>query len=143
MDIIKNIMDMSVNKRNTLFIFLKDDLKYKYRYYELKYYENLYVNDIVHCIRRDTLEYEHKGRIKHIDEQINIIYNGRNYYLDPQSLVMIQTDLLKNLIMTGHILQMIPHIIIIRFLVDITNYLIFGDLTILVILKECSLWSLF
>ena len=82
MDIIKNIMDISANKRDTLFCFLKDELKYKYRYYELKYNDNLYVNDMVHCIRRDTLEFEYKGRIKHIDDQINIVYNGRNYYLD-------------------------------------------------------------
>ena len=40
MDIIKNIMDISANKRETLFVFLTDKLKYKYRYYELKYLEN-------------------------------------------------------------------------------------------------------
>ena len=39
MDIIKNIMDISANKRETLFVFLTDKLKYKYRYYELKYYQ--------------------------------------------------------------------------------------------------------
>ena len=92
MDIIKNIMDISVNKRETLFVFLTDDLKYKYRKYELKYYKNLYINDIVHCIRRDTLDFEYKGRIKHIDEQINIVYNGRNYYLNPDEYYFLNKE---------------------------------------------------
>ena len=93
MDIIKNIMDISANKRETLFVFLTDILKYKYRYYELKYLEDLYVNDFVHCIRRDTLDFEHKGRIKYIDEEINIVYNGRNYYLDPDEYYFLNKEI--------------------------------------------------
>ena len=92
MDIIKNIMDISANKRETLFVFLTDTLKYKYRYYELKYLENLYVNDFVHGIRRDTLDFEYKGRIKYIDEEINIVYNGRNYYLDPDEYYFLNKE---------------------------------------------------
>ena len=92
MDIIKNIMDISANKRETLFVFLTDTLKYKYRYYVLKYYDDLYVNDFVHCIRRDTLDFEYKGRIKYIDEEINIVYNGRNYYLDPDEYYFLNKE---------------------------------------------------
>ena len=92
MDIIKNIMDISANKRETLFVFLTEILQYKYRYYDLKYYKDLYVNDFVHCIRRDTLDFEYKGRIKHIDEQINIVYNGRNYYLNPDEYYFLNKE---------------------------------------------------
>ena len=93
MDIIKNIMDISVNKRETLFVFLTDTLKYKYRYYDLKYFKDLYVNDFVHCIRRDTLDFEYKGRIKYIDDEIDIVYNGRNYYLDPSEYYFLNKEI--------------------------------------------------
>ena len=92
MDIIKNIMDISANKRETLFVFLTDKLKYKYRYYELKNYDDLYINDFIHCIRRDTLNFEYKGRIKHIDNEIDIVYNGRNYYLDPNEYYFLNKE---------------------------------------------------
>ena len=85
-------MDISANKRETLFVFLTDTLKYKYRYYVLKYFKDLYVNDFVHCIRRDTLDFEYKGRIKYIDEEINIVYNGRNYYLDPSEYYFLNKE---------------------------------------------------
>jgi len=85
-------MDISANKRETLFVFLTDKLKYKYRYYELKYLENLYVNDFVHCIRRDTLDFEYKGRIKHIDDEIDIVYNERNYYIDPKEYYFLNKE---------------------------------------------------
>ena len=92
MDILKNIMEISADKRNTLFVFLSDELKYKYRYYQLKYINDLYINDVIHCIRRDTLEFERKGKIKHIDDEINIQYNKRNYYLDPNEYYFLNKE---------------------------------------------------
>ena len=92
MDIIKNIMNISANKRETLFVFLQDSLKYKYRNYLLKYKNDLYVNDFIHCIRRDTLDFEYKGRIKHIDDTIDIVHDSRYYYLDPTEYYFLNKE---------------------------------------------------
>ena len=52
----------------------------------------MYINDFIHCIRRDTLNFEYKGRIKYIDREINIVYNGRNYYLDPKEYYFLYKE---------------------------------------------------
>ena len=87
MDILHNIMKITDNKFNTLIFFLENDLKIKYRNYEMP--DKLYLNDMIHCIRKDTLDLEFKGRIKKIDDKIHIKHNNYNVYINPDNYYIL------------------------------------------------------
>ena len=80
MDILHNIMKMSENKLSTLVYFLDDGLQKKYKNYQFA--DTLYLNDMIHCIRKDTLDIEYKGRIKKINDRIQITHHTFNIYIN-------------------------------------------------------------
>ena len=81
MDILHNIIEITDNKFSTLLHFLDNDLQTRYKYYQLA--DTLYLNDMIHCIRKDTLDIEYKGRIKKINDKIQIRHNNFNININP------------------------------------------------------------
>jgi len=80
MDILENIMKITDNKFSTLLFFLDTKLQNRYKNYELA--DKLYLNDMIHCIGKDTLEIEYNGRIKKINDKIQIKSKNFNIYLN-------------------------------------------------------------
>ena len=87
MDILHNIIEITDNKFSTLLYFLKDDLQKRYKHYQLA--DKLYLNDMIHCIRKDTLDIEYKGRIKRINDKIQIQHNKFNIYINPNEYYIL------------------------------------------------------
>ena len=64
---LKNILEWSENKKETLLYYFTNDVKKKV--INLEYEEDkLYVQDRIFCIKRNTLECEHDGNIVFIDK---------------------------------------------------------------------------
>jgi len=87
MDILHNIIEITDNKFSTLLHFLDNDLQKRYKYYQLA--DELYLNDMIHCIRKDTLDIEYKGRIKRINDKIQIRHNKFNIYINPNEYYIL------------------------------------------------------
>ena len=78
LDILKSIMKLSNDKKDTLLYFLDDDIcniVKKYKYIETK---DLYLNDSLICINKSTLEIDFIGIINLIKKN-EIILKFNNY----------------------------------------------------------------
>ena len=59
---LKNILEWSENKKETLLYYLSHDIKKKIFSYDYED-EQFYINDRIFCIKKNTLELEYIGRI--------------------------------------------------------------------------------
>ena len=81
---LKSVLEWSTDKKDTLLYYLPLDVKTKV--INLDFEENnLYVQDRIFCIKRNTLELEHSGKILFIDDsKIGVkITSVRTLTIDP------------------------------------------------------------
>ena len=81
---LKSVLEWSTDKKDTLLYYLPLDVKTKV--INLDFEENnLYVQDRIFCIKRNTLELEHSGKILFIDDsKIGVkITSVRTITIDP------------------------------------------------------------
>jgi hypothetical protein len=86
---LKSLLEGESDVKDTLMYYLKRDVREKV--IKLNYEDkNLYINDRIYCIKRNTLELEHIGNIISIDNNIislkittvkSININKDNYYM--------------------------------------------------------------
>lgn len=99
-DILKNIIKISSNKKKTLLYFFDDNIVNKVNKYNLlENYEELYLNDYLYCIRKDNLQLEYYMRISYIDEELIGLQKNNNYtiYINPNDYyIFIKTINRKN-----------------------------------------------
>ena len=87
-DILKNIIDISNDKKDTLLYFLDDDIRDKVKKYRLIDSNELYLNDSLICIDKSNLQIEYTGKIIYIQNNIirlninnhGVNINPNNYY---------------------------------------------------------------
>ena len=85
LDILKNIMDLSNDKRNTLLYFLDDKTRKNVEKYNLVKTDELYLYDSCICINKSTLEIEFKGIIQLMEyDRIVIKLNNSSRNIDPK-----------------------------------------------------------
>ena len=85
---LKTILSFSKNKQDTLLDYLPNTIKLKVQNLDLEDKE-FYINDMVFCIKKNTLELECYGKIICIDKyklgirknQMNQYIDSRNYYI--------------------------------------------------------------
>ena len=84
-DILKNIINISTDKKSTLLYFLKKNVRDKVQDYNLLKKDEFYLRDTILCIRKDTLELEYTRRISYIgDDNIGIQINNKfTIYINP------------------------------------------------------------
>jgi hypothetical protein len=84
-DILKNIINISADKKSTLLYFLKKNVRDKVQDYNLLKKDGFYLRDTILCIRKDTLELEYTRRISYIgDDNIGIQINNKfTIYINP------------------------------------------------------------
>ena len=85
LEILKSIMDMSNDNRNTLLSFLDDKTLKQVEKYNLIEIDKLYLNDSLICINKGNLSIEHKGIVKVIDSNIVLNYNNYSRTIDPDN----------------------------------------------------------
>jgi hypothetical protein len=83
-DILHDIMKLSRDKKETLCFFLDKKIKNSINDCKLiRNIDNLYLNDNVFCIKKNTLHLEYKGKIKFINQNIiTIITHGSQYSIN-------------------------------------------------------------
>ena len=64
---LKNVLEWSEDKKETLLYYLPLEVKKKVIHLELKE-KNLYVHDRIYCIKRNTFELEYDGTILYIED---------------------------------------------------------------------------
>jgi hypothetical protein len=82
---LQKIMNLSNDKKNTLFYFLHSDIIRKLYKYDLEF-SQFYINDKIFCIKRNTLELSIEGKILCIDDNRIGIKKNKNLtiYIDPK-----------------------------------------------------------
>ena len=87
-EILETYMKLSSNKQSSLLEFLSNDTIHKLKNYNLV--ENIYLNDNIILIKKNTLTIDHIGKIYKIKNEIisikksnsvNINLNKNNYYI--------------------------------------------------------------
>jgi len=80
-DPLKSILDLTDNKQDSIVFFLKDEIKSKmnnYYFYEEKN-KDIFINQLVICIKKSDLSLDMKGKIVSIKKN-NIGINVNNLY---------------------------------------------------------------
>ena len=105
---LKNILDWSDDKKETLLYYLPNIVKEKVHKLELEE-DKLYIQDRIFCIKKNTLELEHNGNIIYIEngkiglkissiKTVNI--NPQDYYIfvKCKKTISKQRDFMKQLL---------------------------------------------
>jgi|TARA_B100002051_G_scaffold276625_1_gene326211 hypothetical protein len=82
---LQKIMDLSNDKKNTLFYFLDPDIVKKIYKHDLEF-KDFYINDKIFCIKRNTLELSLEGKILCMDNNRIGVKKNKNLtiYINPQ-----------------------------------------------------------
>ena len=82
---LQKIMNLSNDKKNTLFYFLDNHIIQKIYKHDLEF-KNFYINDKIFCIKRNTLELSLEGKILCIDQNRIGVKKNKNFtiYINPQ-----------------------------------------------------------
>ena len=83
-EILKSILSISTDKKDTLLYFLTEDIKERVKYLPLYDRHKIYLNDKIYCINKNNLTNEYTGNVKHIDDKLMIKHNGLSVYIDPK-----------------------------------------------------------
>lgn len=105
---LKNILEWSDDKKETLLYYLPKNVKEKVYKMELEE-EKLYVQDRIFCIKKNTLELEHDGNIIYIDngkiglkitsvKTINIDPNEYYIFVKCKKTISKQREFMKQLL---------------------------------------------
>lgn len=107
---LKSLLDGEPDVKDTLMYFLKKNLREKI--IKLEYEDkDFYINDRIYCIKRNTLELEHVGKITSIDRNIislqlttvkSVNINKDRYYIfvKVKKNDVKKRDFMKNLLET-------------------------------------------
>ena len=76
-DILKDIINISDDKKNTLLYFLDEDIKHKVQKYPLVNTKDLYLNNSLICINKSNLLIEYNGKIININNKIKLLINNK------------------------------------------------------------------
>ena len=79
-DVLYDLMKVSRDKKNTLLFFLDKTLGDEIRDYTfIEDVDKLYLNDMVYCIKKNTLQLDIKGKLSKIDDSMLsiIVYSNR------------------------------------------------------------------
>ena len=82
---LQTIIDLTTDKKSTIFFFLPKKLTVLLEDYELEE-KDFYLNDNIQCIKKNNLHNDVYGKIKSIDEysdRITIKKNNYNITIDP------------------------------------------------------------
>lgn len=77
---LKTIIDLTIDKKETILFFLKPQMKNKLLNYDLITDKKFYINDNIFCIKKNNLKNEYNGKIKNIIKD-KLCVKVNNYYV--------------------------------------------------------------
>jgi hypothetical protein len=97
---LKEIINITTNKKNTILYFLSDELKNLLNDYELIKTNEFYLNDKIICIKKNNLKKEYNGKIICFDNDIitikqnniHITFNYIDYYIFFKKNISLKND---------------------------------------------------
>ena len=97
-NILKNIVDVSTDKKNTILFFLKPENSIKLKKTEYVTKDMLYLNNKIFLVKKNTLDIKYKGKIiYHKKNKLGInITNKYNIYINDINNYYIFRNKMKN-----------------------------------------------